>query len=86
MDSTKITTEHVVTPAVETLVPGRDHYGHIVNFTNSLLYLPWRWCSSLKRSPRMRKVGCSNLDRDRPKLLKQLNDSSIELANAPQLV
>ena len=79
-----------MTPAVEALVPGRDHYGHceiaFISFEILFLFLPLRWCSSLKRSHRMRKVGCSNLDRDRPTLLKQLNDSSIELANAPQLV
>ena len=39
--------------------------------------LPRRWRSGLERSPRKRKVVCSNPSRDRPKLKKKPgNDSS----------
>ena len=37
---------------------------------------PRRWRSGLERSPRKRKVGCSNPSRDRPKSLKRGSDSS----------
>ena len=41
----------------------------LLNFQN---ILPRRWRSGLDRSHRMRKVGCSNPNRDRPKSLKQV--------------
>ena len=45
---------------------------------------PTRWRSQLERSPRMRKVGCSNPSHDRPKSSKQVVIDS--LLNAKQQV
>ena len=45
-----------------------------------------RWRSRLERSPRMRKVACSNPSRDRPMSLKQVHVLTAPLLKALQQV
>ena len=49
---------------------------YIMYYINQIQCKLWkllqRWRSGLERSPRKRKVGCSNPNRDRPKSLKQV--------------
>ena len=64
--------------------PFRSSYFSIVKMTvvmrtdfnefieNTRFVAPSRWRSRLERSPCMRKVGCPNPNRDRPKLYKQV--------------